>query len=56
MIHPIHSTGEKRVCPIKGTPFVQAWTDHGMKGCFNKCEQCYPKEYKSVSQRLREIK
>ena len=46
----------KWICPIKGTAFVQAWTDHDMEGCFNKCEQCCPDEYKSVKQRLREIK
>lgn len=52
MRHPVNAAGNKRICPCTRTQFEQAWTDHDLPGCYNKCEQCYPGEYISVSQRL----
>ncbi len=55
MRHPINEVGKKRLCPVTGTEFNEAWTDHTLPSCYNKCDQCYPKEYKPVSQRLADL-
>ncbi len=53
-----HSTGTfdgEWVCPVTGTAYHQTWTDHALPDMFNKCDQCFPDEFKPVGQRLQEL-
>jgi len=56
MRHPADATGDKRRCPITSELFDEAWTDHSLPGCYNRCKSCSPEQYKPLAERLQELK
>ncbi len=55
MRHPASEVGPRRICPTTGTQFDNAWSNHSKPGCYNECDQCFPDESKSISQKLKEL-
>jgi hypothetical protein len=40
------------VCPLTGRKFKHAWSNNGL---FDSCEQCCPKGFVPVGERLRQL-
>ncbi len=55
MRHPTGVFDGDWICPVTNTVYHQTWTDPDLPGIFNKCDQCFPGEFKPAGQRLTEL-